>query len=457
VTAEGMLWEGRFESGPHADMLRLTRSTDIDIRLLAEDIAVTKAHAGALKAAGLIGADDARRLAAACDELLRAYREEGRVPVGEDEDVHTFVERELTEALGELGARIHAGRSRNDLVATDLRLWCKRQAIHLTSATRALVGALADRAEQHADWIMPGYTHLQRAQPVTVGFHLAAHGFALGRDVVRFERAAEAADESALGAGALAGTTLPIDPSIAATELGFTRVFQNAMDAVSDRDFAFDLLYAAALCAVHLSRLAEEIVIWTSHEFAFARLPDEWSTGSSMMPQKRNPDLAELIRGRCAPQIGDLTSLLTLLKSTPLAYVRDLQEDKSLVFSAVDRIAGSIEGMTRLVESLSFDRPRMESAAAQAATWATDLAEVLVTRGVPFRQAHEAVGRLVTRLESVGSDLAAASTEDLAVHPQLRDEDRRLADPRRSVGARAAPGATAPERVLEQVKRLRAL
>ena len=451
---EAMLWQGRFSHPPHAEMLRLTASVGIDVRLLDADLRATRAHIRALTVAGLLDEVQAEALIETCEALAL----DGALTVSEvDEDVHSLVERALTERLGELGARIHAGRSRNDLVACDLRLWAKEAAHELAHKAAELAGALADRAEEHAHTLLPGYTHLQPAQPITLGFHLVAHGLALARDAGRFADAGEAADRSPLGAGALAGTTLPLDPAVAARELGFAAIFDNAMDAVSDRDFACELVFAGALCAVHLSRLAEEIVLWTSAEFGFAALPDQWSTGSSMMPQKRNPDLAELIRGRAAGGISDLAGLLALLKGVPLAYVRDLQEDKGFVFAAVDRTSGSLDGMSHLVRALRFDRGRMEEAARRGSTWATALAEALVARGAAFRDAHAAVGRLVAQLETAGAGLEGATEADLrSAHPLLRAEDRALADPRAGVESRSSHGGTAPAEVIRQVRRLRA-
>ena len=451
-----MLWGGRFARPPHPDMMRLTRSIDIDLQLLQEDLEATKAHARALAKAGLLGSGDVSSIDEVCRAILEEWRA-GALAVDEaDEDVHSLVERVLTERLGDQGARIHAGRSRNDLVVTDLRLWCRRSAASLLGATAELIDALADVAADHVETVMPGYTHLQRAQPVSLGFHLVAHACALSRDGRRFAAALEAADVSVLGAGALAGTTLPLDPQVAAGELGFAKLFANAMDAVSDRDFALDLVYAAAVCGLHLSRLAEEVVVWTSAEFGFGRLPDEWSTGSSMMPQKRNPDLAELVRGRAAGGVGDLAGLLSLLKALPLAYDRDLQEDKAFVFRAAERVAGSLEAMTRLVRALEWDRERMSEAARQGSSWATDLAEALVVRGVPFREAHGAVGRLVAELEMRGRRLEDVSEELLqGYHPSFRSEDRELGAPERGVQARSSYGATSPERVRAQIEALR--
>ena len=449
-----MLWGGRFESGPDPEMMRLTSSLAVDIRLLEYDTAATKAHARTLVKAGLLETEHLASIDAVCDSILAEHKA-GALQGATDEDVHSLVERVLTERLGEVGARIHAGRSRNDLVATDLRLYCRDHARRLGHQTTALLDVLSALAERHAETMMPAYTHLQRAQPISLGFHLLAHGFALHRDGKRFALAAEAADSSALGAGAVAGTTLPLDADVAAYELGFAEVFDNAMDAVSDRDFVADLLYACALCAVHLSRLAEEIVLWTSAEFGFAKLADAWSTGSSMMPQKRNPDMAELVRGRAAGSIGELTSLLTLLKGLPLAYDRDLQEDKTHLFSGVERVQGMLTGMTHLVSALDFNTEAMADAAAGAGTWATDVAENLVARGVPFREAHAIAGILVAKVEAAGKAAGTLSPEELSdIHPALQLADI-PSDARQSMLARSSHGATAPERVLEQVESLR--
>ncbi|MDQ3877973.1 MAG: argininosuccinate lyase, partial [Actinomycetota bacterium] len=290
-------WGGRFERGPHPSMLAFTTSLDVDIRLLPYDLAATKAHARTLVSAGLLDRSELPEVDAACADIAARFERGESLAGTQDEDVHSLVERLLTEKLGDTGARIHAGRSRNDLVVTDLRMSCRDASANLIDSVTSLIESIATFAESQADTLMPGYTHLQRAQPVSVGFHMLAHGFALARDAARFRAAYEAADVSTLGAGALAGTTLGLDVDVAARELGFDDVFDNAMDAVSDRDFACDLVYACGLCCLHLSRLAEEIVLWTSAEFGFARIADDWSTGSSMMPQKRNPDVAELVRG----------------------------------------------------------------------------------------------------------------------------------------------------------------
>jgi argininosuccinate lyase len=311
-----------------------------------------------------------------------------------DEDIHTAVERRLTE-ITPAGAALHAGRSRNDQVALDLRLFSRFAASHLVAAVAEVVDALASKARTHAGWLMPGYTHLQRAQPVTVGHHLLAHAEPLLRDAERFRRAYEMAGEMPLGSGALAATTLPLHREAVRRELGFERLTANSIDAVADRDFALDLVYACACASIHLSRLAEDVVIWASVEFGFVRLADEVSTGSSLMPQKKNPDIAELLRGRAGRSMGSLVALATVLKGLPLAYDRDLQEDKPALFAAVDNALDSLDAAALLVGHLEFDRKKLAEAAGDPALLATDAAEALVRSGVPFRKAHETVGRQV--------------------------------------------------------------
>ena len=451
MTGPDPLWGGRFAGGPADEMMAFTSSLDVDARLLAQDLSVTKAHARALVKAGLLEATEASAIEDACDTIAA----QADIALEGDEDVHSLVERFLTEHLGELGARVHAGRSRNDLVATDLRLWCKEAASELSATLGTLIVALCDVADEHLETIMPGYTHLQRAQPVTLGYHLAAHGFALARDLERLSAAGNSADVSPLGAGALATSTLGIDPLVAAAELGFERVFDNAMDAVSDRDFALDLVYACSVLSLHLSRLAEEIVLWTTAEFGFARIADDWSTGSSMMPQKRNPDVAELVRGRAAVTAADLQALLGLITGLPLAYNRDLQEDKAIVFRAYDRTHACVRALGGLLGALSFDVEALQRAAASGGTWATDVAEALVKKGVPFREAHRAVGALVAHLESTGADVASIDDATLAgFHPDLRATDIAVA-PGEAVVRRAGPGGPSPAEVAEQLSALR--
>jgi argininosuccinate lyase len=353
-----------------------------------------------------------------------------------DEDIHTAIERRLTE-ITPAGAALHAGRSRNDQVALDLRLYCRVAASELVSAIGDMVDALAAKARGHAGWVMPGYTHLQRAQPVTVGHHLLAHAEPLLRDAERFRHAYEAAGAMPLGSGALAATTLPLQRERVRRELGFERLTANSIDAVADRDFALDLVYACASTSIHLSRLAEDVVIWASAEFGFIRLADEVSTGSSLMPQKKNPDIAELLRGRAGRAIGSLVGLATVLKGLPLAYDRDLQEDKPALFSAVDNALDSLDAASLLVQHLEFDRQRLALAASDPALLATDAAEVLVTAGMPFRKAHETVGRQVRdgSLKAPWKVQASISRRDLPGAPHPRRVAARSAAVRREVAA----------------------
>jgi argininosuccinate lyase len=367
----------------------------MDFDLAPYDIAGSIAHARGLRAAGLLTAPELRDL----ERALRRVQAEimgGRLALkASDEDIHTAVERRLTELEPESGGRLHAGRSRNDQVALDLRLYCRAGAAALAGGLAGLVGALAAQARRHAAWPMPGYTHLQLAQPVTVGHHLLAHAEALLRDGERVQHAYAAADEMPLGSAALAATTLPLQRDVVATALGFSRLTENSMDAVSDRDFALDLVYACSTIAIHLSRFGEDVVLWSTQEFGYLRLADEIATGSSLMPQKRNPDIAELLRGRSGRALGSLMALSTVLKGLPLAYDRDLQEDKHALFTAVDNGLDSLEAARLLVERLVFDRERLEAALSGADIYATDTTEAMVSAGVPFREAHQAVGRAV--------------------------------------------------------------
>jgi argininosuccinate lyase len=353
-----------------------------------------------------------------------------------DEDIHTAIERRLTE-ITPAGASLHAGRSRNDQVALDLRLYCRAAASGAAAAVADLVDALASKARAHAGWAMPGYTHLQRAQPVTVGHHLLAHAEPLLRDADRFRHAYEAADEMPLGAGALAGSTLPLKRELVARELGFSRLSLNSMDAVADRDFALDLLFACVCASIHLSRLGEDVALWASTEFGYVRLADEISTGSSLMPQKKNPDIAELVRGRAGRPLGSLVALATVLKGLPLAYDRDLQEDKAALFAAVDSTTESLAAATLLVRHLEFDRARLAAAASDPALLATDAAEALVQAGTPFRKAHEAVGRQVLegRLKTPWSVKASLAKRDLVGAPNPRRVAARATAVRREASA----------------------
>ena len=388
------MWGGRFSGKLLPELERFSSSLETDYELYPFDIAGSAAHARGLAAAAILKPAQLR----AIERGLRRVKREldgGTFEFKDtDEDIHTAVERRLTE-LTPHGAALHAGRSRNDQVATDLRLYCRLAASAVIGELAILAGALIRQAELHDAWPMPGYTHMQRAQPVTVAHHLMAHAEPLLRDAERFLHAYEAADEMPLGSGALAGSTLPLRREVVARELGFARLSPNSIDAVSDRDFALELVFACMTTAIHLSRLGEDVVLWSTAEFGFVHLTDEISTGSSLMPQKRNPDIAELLRARPARALGSLTALATMLKGLPLAYDRDLQEDKQPVFAAVDDIIGALEAAALLVKHLKFDRERLLEAAADPALRATDLAEQQVTEGVPFRRAHEAVGALV--------------------------------------------------------------
>ena len=451
----GPLWQGRFSKGPAEALAELSRSIHFDRRLWPQDLAATRAHAAALRRAGLLSAEEETELAKALDRAGEALGSGAFQFNPADEDIHSAIERFLTDRLGDLGARIHAGRSRNDLVVTDLRLWLKEAIARIARGVCALQAALLHQASQHADALAPGYTHLQRAQPVLLAHHLLAHGFALARDFDRLSAAYGRADVSPLGAAAFAGTTLPLDPIPTAGELGFARVFDNSADAVGSRDFALEFLAAAAILGSQLSRIGEELVLWTSAEFGFATLDDAFATGSSIMPQKKNPDVAELVRGKSARITGDLMHLLGVVKGLPLAYNRDLQEDKEPVFDAADSLELCLAALTGTLQSLVFHEDRLEAAARGGASGATDLAEALVMRGVPFRHAHEAVGKLVALAAARSVELADLGAGDLRdAHPELEVEMLELLDARRSVAARSSHGGTAPQRVKEQLERL---
>jgi argininosuccinate lyase len=433
----------------------LSLSVHFDWRLAPYDLRASKAHARVLHRAGLLTDDEATRMLLALDELGDAVRAGEFRPTPEDEDVHTALERGLLERLGTLGGKLRAGRSRNDQVATDLRLYLRDHVRRIVLAISDLESALINQAEHHADVAMPGMTHLQHAQPVLLGHHLLAHAHALARDVDRLRDWDRRAAVSPLGSGALAGSSLPLDPTAVADELGFDRPAANSIDAVSDRDFAAEFLFATALLGVHLSRIGEEIILWTTPEFGWARLDDAWSTGSSIMPQKKNPDIAELARGKSGRLIGNLTGLLATLKALPLAYDRDLQEDKEPVFDTVDQLLMLLPAVTGLVATLTFDERRLRAAAPAGFALATDVAEWLVRQGVPFREAHEISGAFVAYCEERGLDLPDLSDEQLAeVDPRLTPDVRAVLSVDGALRARAAVGGTAPERVAEQRRAL---
>jgi argininosuccinate lyase len=445
------LWHGRFDGGPAEELLAYTVSLPFDQRLAADDLTGSRAHVRGLGRIGIL--TDAER-----DEVLRALDQVGEELaagtfsfIASDEDIHTAVERRVTELAGAAGAKLHTGRSRNDQVATDLRLYVKRALHDVATRVQALQAVLLGRAEQAGDAYLPGYTHLQRAQPVTLAHHLLAHGWALARDVDRLLDARRRADVSPLGAGALAGSSIPLDPDRVAGDLGFAARFENSLDAVSDRDFVAEAVFALTMIGIHLSRIGEEVVLWTTEEFGFASLDDAFATGSSMLPQKKNADIAELARGKAGRLIGDLTGLLATLKGLPLAYNRDLQEDKEPLFDAVDQVSLALSAMTGLLRTIRFDTARMQAAADSPYLGATDLAEQLVIGGTPFRDAHAIVGALVRESVDRGTplgDLVAAS-------PHFRDDDRAILDPGVPVGRRTTPGGGGPAALASQVERFR--
>ncbi|HXW46275.1 MAG TPA: argininosuccinate lyase [Streptosporangiaceae bacterium] len=450
------LWGGRFESGPAEALARLSVSVQFDWRLAPYDLLASAAHARVLHTAGLLTDTELTRMLAALDDLGRACRDGRFRPAATDEDVHTALERGLLERAGSLGGKLRAGRSRNDQVATDLRLYLRDHARLVTARLVELENALIAQAERHLDTPAPGMTHLQHAQPVLLAHQLLAHVQAFGRDAGRLRDWDKRAAVSPLGSGALAGSSLAIDPEAVAAELGFESAAENSMDAVSDRDFAAEFCFAAALLGVHLSRLGEEVVLWSSHEFGWAEIDDAYATGSSIMPQKKNPDVAELARGKAGRLIGDLTALLTVLKGLPLAYDRDLQEDKEPVFDAVDTLLIVLPAMAGLVGSLRFHTERLAATAAAGHALATDLAELLVRRGTPFREAHEVVGHLVVWCQVHDCELAEVSDEDLAkISPLLTPDVREVLSIEGALAARASRGGTAPVRVAEQLDRAR--
>jgi argininosuccinate lyase len=393
--------------------------------------------------------DDERALIVAALDRVQTELESGAFEfLPTDEDIHTAVERRVTDLAGPAGAKLHTGRSRNDQVALDLRLFVRRAGHEQVERITALQDVLLRRAEDAGDTYLPGYTHLQRAQPVMLSHHLLAHFWALSRDVDRWRDALARASVSPLGAGALAGSSLPLDPADVAAELGFARPFENSLDAVSDRDFVAEALFVAALTQTHLSRIGEEMVLWATEEFGFVRLPDAYSTGSSMLPQKKNPDIAELARGKAGRVIGDLVGFLTTLKGLPLAYNRDLQEDKEPLFDALDTCALSLRALAGLLDAVEFVDERMAEAADSSMTGATDLAEHLVRAGVPFREAHAAIGTLVRQSIERGVPL----DELVATDPRLGPEALTLLAPGAGVRRRLTPGGAGPKAVVAQLE-----
>jgi argininosuccinate lyase len=440
---------GRFADAPAEIMRRINASIDFDKRLYAEDIAGSKAHCAMLVAQNIISPEDGAAITAGLEQI-RSEIEAGVFTFSaEHEDIHMNIEARLAELIGPAAGRLHTARSRNDQVATDLRLWLRGAVDRLDLAMRDLQQALIDRAEAEAGTVMPGYTHLQIAQPVTLGHHLLAYVEMLGRDRGRFADCRSRLNECPLGAAALAGTSFPIDRHATAAALGFDRPAANSLDAVSDRDFAIEFLAAAAIAGMHLSRFAEEIVTWCSSEFGFIGLSDAFTTGSSIMPQKRNPDAAELVRAKTGRLNGSLVALLTVMKGLPLAYGKDMQEDKIPVFEAVDALELCLAATAGMVRDMRPHRERLRAAAEQGFATATDLADWLVrAAGLPFRRAHHATGQIVKRAEALGCTLAELPLAELqAVEPAITDAVYDVLDAARSVASRTSFGGTAPEQV----------
>ncbi len=448
------MWGGRFAGAPASIMEEINASIDVDRKLFRQDIAASRAHAEMLGRRGIISPDDAEKLKAGLDEVLREIEAGTFTFSREREDIHLNVESRLTEIVGEAGKRLHTGRSRNDQVATDFRLWVRDAVDRIDGEIEELQLALAERAVETAALVMPGFTHLQTAQPVTFGHHMLAYVEMLSRDRGRFFDARRRLNESPLGSAALAGTSFPIDRHATAAALGFDRPMANSLDGVSDRDFAVEALSAASLCAIHLSRLGEELVLWCSAQFGFVRLSDAFTTGSSIMPQKRNPDAAELVRAKAGRIIGALTSLLIVLKGLPLAYQKDLQDDKAPTFEAMETLSLSLAAMTGMIRDLTPDAARMRSAAGLAFSTATDLADWLVrVLGLPFREAHHVTGRIVARAEELGTTLDALPLAEMKqVENRITADVFGVLSVESSVASRTSFGGTAPANVLREAK-----
>jgi argininosuccinate lyase len=449
------MWGGRFAAGPDAIMEAINASIGFDRRMAAQDIAGSRAHAAMLGATGILQASDVEAIR---EGLLTVLSEidAGDFPFSTAlEDIHMNVEARLKDIIGEPAGRLHTGRSRNDQVATDFKLWVRDQLDAADSGLIALIRALLEQAEAGADWVMPGFTHLQTAQPVTWGHHMMAYVEMFGRDLSRIRDARARMNESPLGAAALAGTSFPINRQMTAEALGFDRPAANSLDAVSDRDFALEFLGAASICAMHLSRFAEELVIWSSAQFRFVTLSDRFSTGSSIMPQKKNPDAAELIRAKVGRIFGANTALMMVMKGLPLAYSKDMQEDKEQVFDAADNLMLALAAMTGMVSDMTANRSSLAKAAGSGFSTATDLADWLVrVLGLPFRDAHHITGTLVGMAEAQGCDLPDLTLAQMqSAHPQIDARIFEVLGVENSVQSRTSYGGTAPVRVREQIKR----
>ena len=446
------LWHGRFEGGPAAELMAFTESLSFDRRLWPDDIAGSIAHVAGLGHSQILTTQECASIVAALEQVSAEMATETFGFVDTDEDIHTAIERRVTEIAGPTGAKLHTGRSRNDQAATGVRLWMKRELMVIARRIVDLQTVLLDRARAAGDIYLPGYTHLHRAQPVLLAHHLLAHGWALGRDVDRILDAMDRIDVSPLGAGALAGSSLPLDPDFTAEKLGFAARFENSMDAVGSRDHVAEALFALTLVAIDLSRIGEELVLWTTEEFGFARLDDAYATGSSMLPQKKNPDIAELARGKAGRLIGNLTGFLATMKGLPLSYNRDYQEDKEPLFDSVDQVRLGLGAVTGMIRTATWVPERMQAAADFETTSATDLAEWLVQRGTPFREAHAVIGTLVRRSLSGEASLRSLVEAD----PLLGADAAVLVAPGVSVKRRITSGGAGPAAVAEQIERFAA-
>jgi len=459
AAAANAMWGGRFASGPDAIMQAINASIGFDKRLYAQDIEGSRAHAAMLGLTGILSNKDAEAIREGLLTVLSEI-ETGAFPFQVAlEDIHMNVESRLKELIGEPAGRLHTARSRNDQVAVDFRLWVRDQCDAAIAGIEALMRAFLAQAEAGADWIMPGFTHLQTAQPVTWGHHMMAYVEMLARDRSRFADARARMNECPLGAAALAGTSFPIDRAMTAAALGFDRPTANSLDSVSDRDFALEFLSAASICAMHLSRFAEELVIWSSAQFRFVRLSDRWTTGSSIMPQKKNPDAAELLRAKLGRVLGATVALFTIMKGLPLTYSKDMQEDKEQVFDAADTLMLGLAAMTGMVQDMAANREALAAAAASGFSTATDLADWLVRAlGLPFREAHHITGSLVARAEARGCDLPDLSLAEMqAVHPGITADVFTVLGVENSVRSRMSYGGTAPDQVRAQIARWKEL
>ncbi|WP_378948283.1 argininosuccinate lyase [Mesorhizobium sp. ANAO-SY3R2] len=452
--ASNQMWGGRFASGPAAIMEAINASIGFDKKLYAQDIRGSVAHSEMLAQTGIISADDQQKIADGLNTILREI-EDGKFTFSTRlEDIHMNVEARLAELIGPAAGRLHTARSRNDQVAVDFRLWVKDEFHRVAEALKGLIAAFLERAEEHASTVMPGFTHLQTAQPVTFGHHCMAYVEMFARDLSRVRDAIERMDESPLGAAALAGTGFPIDRFQTAAALGFREPTRNSLDSVSDRDYALEFLSVAAICATHMSRLAEEIVIWSTPQFGFVRLSDSYSTGSSIMPQKKNPDAAELVRAKTGRVNGHLIGLLTVMKGLPLTYSKDMQEDKEAVFDAAETLDLMLAAMTGMVGDMTINDQAMKKAAGSGYSTATDLADWLVRElGLPFREAHHVTGRAVALAESKKLGLEKLALEDLqTIHPGITSDIFSVLSVQNSVKSRTSFGGTAPAEVKKQIR-----